>query len=87
MKTEAWGHLMCPECPRLLDYADVKAFATEQTFNRYDYMDIYTRFTSVRPGLIAWQIRYVNYDGSAGQDRGVPMVSQLWLRCWPDISP
>ncbi|KAI0421245.1 hypothetical protein F5X98DRAFT_371255 [Xylaria grammica] len=36
METVAWDRLKCPECPEMLSFKDVAAFATRDVFNRYD---------------------------------------------------
>ncbi|KAK3941518.1 hypothetical protein QBC46DRAFT_258409 [Diplogelasinospora grovesii] len=33
-----WDRLKCPDCPELLKYADVKRYASRQTFDRYDVL-------------------------------------------------
>jgi hypothetical protein len=36
LETRTWDRLSCPECPALMAYADVRKFATAETFQRYD---------------------------------------------------
>ncbi|KAF2266075.1 hypothetical protein CC78DRAFT_164676 [Lojkania enalia] len=36
METKGWDHCVCPECVESLEYSDVKYFATEDAFARYD---------------------------------------------------
>ncbi|KAI2617612.1 hypothetical protein GGS26DRAFT_401290 [Hypomontagnella submonticulosa] len=36
METVTWDRLKCPECPQLLKFENVRAFATQEVFNRYD---------------------------------------------------
>ncbi|KAI1100242.1 hypothetical protein F4804DRAFT_336465 [Jackrogersella minutella] len=36
MDTVTWDRLKCPECPQLLKYENVRAFATREIFERYD---------------------------------------------------
>ncbi|KAI1152387.1 hypothetical protein F4825DRAFT_312853 [Nemania diffusa] len=36
METVSWDRLKCPECPNLLSFQDVEAFAPRDTFDRYD---------------------------------------------------
>ncbi|KAI1774969.1 hypothetical protein F4818DRAFT_57311 [Hypoxylon cercidicola] len=36
MDTVTWDRLKCPECPQLLKYENVRAFALREVFNRYD---------------------------------------------------
>ncbi|KAI1641203.1 hypothetical protein F4809DRAFT_216014 [Biscogniauxia mediterranea] len=36
LETLRWDRLKCPECPQLLKFENVRAFATEDTFKRYD---------------------------------------------------
>ncbi|KAI1505249.1 hypothetical protein F5X99DRAFT_275730 [Biscogniauxia marginata] len=33
-----WDRLKCPECPQLLKFGDVRAFASKDTFERYDLL-------------------------------------------------
>ncbi|KAI3332449.1 hypothetical protein HD806DRAFT_519183 [Xylariaceae sp. AK1471] len=36
METVAWDRLKCPECPKMLGFKDVEAFATRDVFLKYD---------------------------------------------------
>ncbi|KAI4867409.1 hypothetical protein F4820DRAFT_201713 [Hypoxylon rubiginosum] len=36
MDTMTWDRLKCPDCPQLLKYENVRAFAPRDTFDRYD---------------------------------------------------
>ncbi|KAI0125875.1 hypothetical protein BJ170DRAFT_451566 [Xylariales sp. AK1849] len=36
LDTVTWDRLKCPECPQLLQFQDVKAFASRELFDRYD---------------------------------------------------
>ncbi|KAI1397276.1 hypothetical protein F4819DRAFT_90970 [Hypoxylon fuscum] len=36
MDTVTWDRLKCPECPQLLKFANVRAFATREIFEKYD---------------------------------------------------
>ncbi|KAI0376275.1 hypothetical protein F5Y04DRAFT_286092 [Hypomontagnella monticulosa] len=36
MERVAWDRLKCPECPQLLKFENVRAFAAKDVFNRYD---------------------------------------------------
>ncbi|KAI0159554.1 hypothetical protein GGR57DRAFT_428662 [Xylariaceae sp. FL1272] len=38
METVPWDRLKCPECPALFTFANVKKFATRDTFKRYDQL-------------------------------------------------
>ncbi|KAI1480187.1 hypothetical protein F4774DRAFT_379954 [Daldinia eschscholtzii] len=38
MERTAWDRLKCPECPQLLKYEDVRAFASREIFDRYDML-------------------------------------------------
>lgn len=38
LDSRMWDQLSCPECPALLGYADVRKFATEATFQKYDFL-------------------------------------------------
>lgn len=33
--SRGWDRIQCPECPSLLDYNDVRRFATAETFNMF----------------------------------------------------
>ncbi|KAH0559686.1 hypothetical protein GP486_003797 [Trichoglossum hirsutum] len=36
LDSRTWGQLSCPECPEPMVYVDVRRYATEETFQRYD---------------------------------------------------
>lgn len=36
LETNEWNRLKCPDCPGLLQYPDVKRYASPETFERYD---------------------------------------------------
>ncbi len=36
LETSTWDRIKCPECPRYLEFQDVKRYATPETFLRYD---------------------------------------------------
>ncbi|KAI2463251.1 hypothetical protein F4781DRAFT_426507 [Annulohypoxylon bovei var. microspora] len=38
MDSVTWDRLKCPECPQLLKYENVRAFATREIFERYDML-------------------------------------------------
>ncbi|OTB05545.1 hypothetical protein M426DRAFT_21859 [Hypoxylon sp. CI-4A] len=40
MDTVTWDRLKCPECPQLLKYDNVRAFATKEIFERYDTLAV-----------------------------------------------
>ncbi|KAI0882826.1 uncharacterized protein GGS22DRAFT_180925 [Annulohypoxylon maeteangense] len=40
MDTVTWDRLKCPECPQLLKYENVRAFATKDVFERYDNLAV-----------------------------------------------
>ena len=40
LETRMWNQLSCPECPELLGYAEVKKYASEATFQRYDSLTV-----------------------------------------------
>ncbi|KAI1214172.1 uncharacterized protein F4807DRAFT_117371 [Annulohypoxylon truncatum] len=40
MDTVTWDRLKCPECPQLLKYENVRAFATREVFERYDKLAV-----------------------------------------------
>ncbi|KAI1453463.1 hypothetical protein F4805DRAFT_366308 [Annulohypoxylon moriforme] len=40
MDSVTWDRLKCPECPQLLKYENVRAFATRETFEKYDRLAV-----------------------------------------------
>ena len=36
LETSTWDRIKCPECPRFLEFADVRRYASAETFARYD---------------------------------------------------
>ncbi|KAI1073664.1 hypothetical protein F5B20DRAFT_574655 [Whalleya microplaca] len=38
LDTTTWNRLKCPDCPRLLKFEDIRAYATRETFERYDIL-------------------------------------------------
>lgn len=36
LETRMWNQLCCPECPAMLEYADIEKYASKATFQRYD---------------------------------------------------
>jgi IBR domain, a half RING-finger domain len=40
LETRLWNQLCCPECPALLEYADVEKYASKATFQRYDSLTL-----------------------------------------------
>lgn len=38
LESRRWDQLSCPECSALLRFADVQKFATEETFQKYDFL-------------------------------------------------
>ena len=38
LESRMWDQLKCPECPAILRYADIREYATEATFQVYDFL-------------------------------------------------
>ncbi|KAL7628031.1 hypothetical protein AAE478_002227 [Parahypoxylon ruwenzoriense] len=47
MDTSTWDRLKCPECPQLLKFENVRAFATREVFERYDTLATKAALTSI----------------------------------------
>ncbi|KAI0140018.1 hypothetical protein F4776DRAFT_571588 [Hypoxylon sp. NC0597] len=47
LDTVTWDRLKCPECPQLLKYENVRAFATRQIFERYDTLAVKALLSSM----------------------------------------
>ncbi|KAI1136910.1 hypothetical protein F5Y05DRAFT_90380 [Hypoxylon sp. FL0543] len=47
MDSVAWDRLKCPECPQLLKYENVRAFATREVFERYDTLAVKALLSSI----------------------------------------
>ncbi|KAK6078109.1 E3 ubiquitin-protein ligase RNF19B [Seiridium cupressi] len=47
MDTLAWDRLKCPECPEILSFADVRAFAGREIFARYDTLAMKAAVASI----------------------------------------
>ncbi|KAI0000616.1 hypothetical protein F4779DRAFT_147899 [Xylariaceae sp. FL0662B] len=47
MDTVTWDRLKCPECPRLLKFENVRAFASRETFDRYDMLATKAALTNI----------------------------------------
>jgi hypothetical protein len=54
MDTVAWDRLRCPECPQLLRFEDVQAFATRETFDR----SVYHKYATLLRFLLTTKSRY-----------------------------
>ncbi|KAH8195257.1 hypothetical protein TruAng_010581 [Truncatella angustata] len=48
METLAWDRLKCPECPQLLQFDDVRAFASPDVFVRYDTLAMKAAVANIR---------------------------------------
>ncbi|OTA91078.1 hypothetical protein M434DRAFT_355391 [Hypoxylon sp. CO27-5] len=47
LDTVTWDRLKCPECPQLLKYENVRAFATREIFERYDTLAMKALLSSI----------------------------------------
>ncbi|KAI1383078.1 uncharacterized protein F4822DRAFT_91881 [Hypoxylon trugodes] len=47
LDTTTWDHLRCPECPQLLTYENVRAFASPEVFQRYDTLAMRALVSSI----------------------------------------